>query len=158
MESITYLKNVKVTPKKLRLMLPAIKKMGPIRAKEALAYMQNRPAQALYQAVVSAISNAKHVLQTEENLLQFKTFLVEEGQKLRRYNPGGRGTPKKYTKRYAHVKIVMTVQKTMQKIQKTETVAEPKAKAAPKKTEKKTVIKKKAVAKPKKTVRSSSKS
>lgn len=112
MESVTYLKNLKITPKKLRLMLPKVKKMKPSRATEVLAYMPDHSARVLYSAIRSAMANARHTLKIDDSLLQFKTFFVEEGQKLRRFNPGGRGSPQGYKKRYAHVKIVIVAGET----------------------------------------------
>ena len=107
MESTTYLKNLKVAPKKLRFYLPVIKKMTPAQAAEMLYYEPNKPARTFYQAIKSAISNAKSYLKVNEDLLQFKLLTVEEGIKLKRYNPGARGTAKPYVKRFAHIKIVL---------------------------------------------------
>lgn len=112
MESRTYMKNLPVSPKKLRFFLPAIKKMDPHAALDYLYYLPNKPAKILYQVLKSAISNAKNVLKIPENLLKWKFLAVEEGWKLKRYKAGGRGTAKPYRKRFSHVKIILEAKKT----------------------------------------------
>ena len=106
-ESLTYLKNIDITPKKLRYYLLAVKKMTPTSTLDFLFYGRQRATQVLYQAVKSAISNAKQSLKVSEDLLKFKLFTIEEGQKLKRYRPGGRGTPKPVVKKKSHIKIVL---------------------------------------------------
>lgn len=106
-ESKTYLKNIDISPKKLRFYLGSVKKMSPVSAMEHLFYGQQRATKVLYQAVKSAVSNAKIALKVNEDLLKFKVFTVEEGLKLKRYRPGGRGTPKPIMKRKSHIKIIL---------------------------------------------------
>jgi large subunit ribosomal protein L22 len=110
MESKTYLKNLAVTPKKLRTLLPGVKKLTPQKAAEKLYYMPNKSARILYKAIKSAMTNAKHTLKVEDNLLKFSLLTIEEGNKLKRYNPGSRGSAKPYTKQFAHIKIILTAE------------------------------------------------
>ncbi len=110
-ESKTYLKNINISPKKLRFYLQAVKKMSPSTAIETLFYGRQRATKVLYQAVKSAVSNAKQALKVTDDLLKFKTFTIEEGQKLKRYRPGSRGTPKPIFKRKSHIKIILVSKK-----------------------------------------------
>jgi large subunit ribosomal protein L22 len=107
MEFKAYIKNVKISPKKLRFFLPAIKKLTPKESLDYLFYMPNKAAKILYKAIKSAIDNAKNISKTREGLLKFKLLAVEEGLKLKRYRPGGRGTVKPFERRYSHIKIVL---------------------------------------------------
>ena len=107
MESTTYLKDIKIPPKKLRFFLPEIKKHKPAEALTYLLYAPNRSSRILYQAIHSAINNARNTLKVEDGLLKFKTLTVEEGHKIKRYRPGGRGTAKTFVKRFSHIKIVL---------------------------------------------------
>jgi len=106
-ESRTYLKNIDISPKKLRFYLKSVKKLTPIAAMDHLYYGEQRATKILYQAVKSAINNAKNTLKVTEDLLKFKVFTIEEGLKLKRYRPGGRGTPKPIMKRKSHIKIIL---------------------------------------------------
>jgi large subunit ribosomal protein L22 len=107
MEFKAYIKNVKISPKKLRFFLPAIKKLTPKESLDYLFYVPNKAAKILYKAIKSAIDNAKNISKTREDLLKFKLLAVEEGLKLKRYRPGGRGTVKPFERRYSHIKIVL---------------------------------------------------
>ncbi len=107
MESLTYFKNVKISPRKLRFLLPSIKKAGPILAMEKLYYSNDKAGRFYYKALKSAITNARQTLKAADDLLQFKLLAVEEGNKLKRFHPGGRGTAKPYTKRFSHLKIII---------------------------------------------------
>jgi large subunit ribosomal protein L22 len=109
MESTSYIKNVKSTPKKLRFLLPNIKKLSPIKALEVLRYTTKKSAKDLGKALLSAVSNAKNTLKVTEDMLQFKTVAIEEGQKLKRFKAGSKGSPKPIIRRYAHIKIVLGV-------------------------------------------------
>ncbi len=112
MESRAYIKNIKISPKKLRLILPEIKKLSPAEALERLFYTPKKSAKIFYKAIKSAVDNAKLTLKTAEKELKFKLLTVEEGRKLKRYQAGGRGTAKPIMKRYAHIKIVLETLKT----------------------------------------------
>lgn len=115
MESITYLKNVKIPPKKLRYLLDAIKKFTPAIARDHLLYGSTRSARILHKTLVSAIANAKSTLNTQEDLLKFKTLTVEEGTHMRRFRAGGRGTAKPIVKKTSHIKVILTVPELVSK-------------------------------------------
>ena len=112
--------------------MPGIKKMQPVQATQILFYSPNRPAQILYKAIRCALANAKQTLKVGDDLLQFKTFTVEEGQKLKRYRPGGRGVMHGIRKRYSHIKIILTAKESTVKpmVSKSEIiVSSPKVKS-----------------------------
>jgi large subunit ribosomal protein L22 len=98
-----------------------------VEATNVLYYSPKRSARIFYKAIKSAINNAKQTLKVSDDLLQFKLFTVEEGQKLKRYLPGSRGNVKPVKKRYSHIKIVLTAQAELvekgQKLAKEEKVA-----------------------------------
>ncbi|MBI3366086.1 uL22 family ribosomal protein, partial [Candidatus Roizmanbacteria bacterium] len=89
-----------MSPKKLRFFLPELKKKKPAVALDYLFYAPQQAAKILYFAVKSALTNARNTLKVPEDLLEWKVFTVEEGQKLKRYKPGGRGTAKPFKIRY----------------------------------------------------------
>lgn len=121
MESQTYIKNLDVSPKKLRFFVPTIKKMSPAQAVVALGYSPQRPARIFYKAIQSAIASARLALKVGDDLLQFKTLLVEEGQKTKRYRPAGRGGVHTIRKRFAHIKIVLEAPSQPTELKRSET-------------------------------------
>ncbi len=124
MEARAYIKNLKISPKKLRFLLPAIKKLTPTKSLEYLFYTPKKGAQFFYKVIKSAIDNAKQTMKVNEDLLKFKLLTVEEGRKLKRYQPGGKGVAKPIRKQYAHIKVILTAdikepvveKKTMSKV------------------------------------------
>ncbi|MEK7177599.1 MAG: uL22 family ribosomal protein [Patescibacteria group bacterium] len=116
METKMYFVNLKVSPKKARFYLAAIKKLGPAKSLEFLMYENTNASEILYKAIKSAISSAKQILKVEDNLLNFKLLSVEQGQKLKRYRPGSRGNAKPINRRMSHIKIILEA-KTAKKVE-----------------------------------------
>lgn len=118
MEAKTYIKDLKISPKKLRFILPEIKKLRPIDALAKLFYMPKKSARIFYKAIKSAIDSAKLTLKTSEDLLRFRLLTIEEGRRLKRFQPGGRGTVKPILKRYAHIKMILVAENKQSLIKK----------------------------------------
>ena len=100
-----------MSPKKMRFMLDAIKKMKPAEALDYLYYSTNKQSVLYYSAIKSAISNATATLKVDPNMLKFKFLTIEEGRKLKRYRAGSRGGAKPRTRSYSHIKIVLVQEK-----------------------------------------------
>ncbi len=134
MESLTYLKDIKETPKKLRLYLNLIKKMSPAEALDYLMYAPHKQGKIYFKALHSAISNATNTLKVSPDVLKFKLFTIEEGHVIKRYQSGSRGTVKPIKRRFSHIKIILVenpkakVQKKIQEPKKAGKKAETKAK------------------------------
>lgn len=148
MESRTYIKNIKISAKKLRFLADDIKKRNPSEVLHYLNYMPKRGSRVFYKAIQSAIANAKLKLKTSDDLLRFKLLTVEHGRKIKRYRAGGRGTAKPIERKTAHIKIILVAVKgaqTTAEKAKTENRIESKqaVKAEVKKPAKKVTAKKK---------------
>ncbi len=115
MEIKAFQKNAKVSPKKIRFLLDAVKKMSPVEATDALYYMPHKPARILRAVIQSALANATNTFKIDANLLQFKTVSVDQGNKLKRYRAGGRGTAKPYAHKLAHISVVLETKSTGQR-------------------------------------------
>jgi len=107
MESQTYIKNLRISPKKLRFLIDDVKKLKADESLKYLLYTNKKGAALLYDAIKSAINNAKNSLKVSGDVLKFKALIIEEGQKLKRYRPGGKGGIKPFKKRFAHIKIIL---------------------------------------------------
>ncbi len=108
-QASAYIKNLPITPKKLRFLLPEVKKMTPKEALEKLPYINKKAARMFYKAIKSCVDNAKNLFGVDENMLKFKSLTVEEGLKLKRWRAGSRGRAKPYRKRYSHIKVILEV-------------------------------------------------
>lgn len=140
MESLTYQKNLKVSPKKLRMIRDNIYKMSPKEAIDYLLYAPTKPASVYYKVLNSAIQNAVNSLKVQADVLQFKLLTIEEGRKLSRFKAGSKGMAKPIVHRYSHIKIVLVEKAQPKKIEKKTEKADTKPAKA--KTEKKQVAKK----------------
>ena len=140
MEKTFYFKNLPISPKKLRFLLPELKKMSPFASLDYLEYLPKKGAKILKKAIKNAIEAAKLSLKINENELKFKTLAVDEGRKLKRYRPGGRGTAKPIVRRFAHLKIVLAAKED--EIKQKEKPLVEKNKKKEEKVEKKLKIKK----------------
>jgi large subunit ribosomal protein L22 len=131
MEASAYIKNVAISPKKVLFLLKDLKRMAPAQALHHLRYTNKAPAQFLYKAIQSALANAKNTLNASEDLLQFRVLTVEEGRKLKRFRPGGRGMAKPYVHKFSHIKVVIGTRdgavsaKPVKKVQPQKAEAEP---------------------------------
>ncbi len=115
MESQTYIRNIRISAKKLRFLTNDIKKRRPMEALHYLNYTPKRGARLFYKAVKSAMANARAKLKTGDDALRFKLLAVEQGPKLKRYRAGGRGAAKPIQRRSAHIKIILTSAKPAEK-------------------------------------------
>lgn len=115
MQFTTYLKNLRISPKKLRFILPDVSKLTPQVALDYLNYTPKKGAKLLYKAIKSAISNAKSALKVDENMLQFQLLSVEQGQTLKRFRSAARGSVRSIKKRFSHIRIILKTKKIEEK-------------------------------------------
>jgi len=149
MESLTYFKNLKITPKKLRMIRDNIVKMAPQEALEYLEYTTLKSARVYYKVIHSAIHNATNKLKVSADVLQFKLLTVEEGRKLKRFKAGSKGMAKPLIRKFSHIKVILVEgeARVVKAVKKNEQEKEILKEVAPEKAEKKTEVKKKTVAK-----------
>lgn len=142
MQAISTQKHIRMSPRKLRLVVNMVKHMTPSRAVEVLPFMNKRAALPLQKVIKTAIANAK-VKGAEEQSLVFAEIQIGEGPRLKRYRAGSRGRYKPYTHDMAHIRVVVTdEQKEVKNKKKVEKVAEVVETEEIKPVEKKAVVKK----------------
>ncbi len=101
-------KNVRVSPRKVRLVADAIRNMQVDDALNLLYATQkaaSRPvAKTLHSAVANAVNNAK----LTRSSLVIDSIMVNEGQAYKRFRPSTRGRIHPYKKRGSNITIVVT--------------------------------------------------
>jgi large subunit ribosomal protein L22 len=103
-------KYLRTSPRKLRLIASAVRGLP---AKEALSLLSQMPksaAKPLAKVLSSAVANAKQRDVTVDALL-CSTIEVMEGPMMKRWRAVSRGRVHPYTKRMAHVRVVLTDEK-----------------------------------------------
>lgn len=105
-------KNIRISPKKVRLVVDQIRKMNPQQALSILDFITKSSSIPIKKVISSAVANAKNNLGLDETSLKFKSILVGEGPVLKRYQPISRGRAHAILKRSSHIKIVLEGQQS----------------------------------------------
>jgi len=136
-------KNVKVSPRKVRLVADSIRDLTVAKALTQLMVSRKRGAVSLKKALESAMANAVNNNSAKKDDLKIKTINITEGIKYKRYHFAGRGRTRPYMKRTSHINVILEdgIKMEMPKI------AMPKAEATPVVKEAELVIDKKKGAK-----------
>lgn len=107
MEIIATQKYFLMSPKKIRMVVGAIKEFKPSEAVLKLPFIGKKAAEPLAKVIKSAIANAKSKGISEDDLV-FKEILINEGPRLKRGRPVSRGMWHPITKRMSHIRVVLT--------------------------------------------------
>jgi len=107
MEVKAIAKNVRISPKKVKLVVDQIKNKKPAEAVKILEFTNKRSTPAIYKVIMSAIANAKNNYNLDEGSLLFKQISVNKGLMLKRYRPVSRGRAHHILKRASHIKVVL---------------------------------------------------
>lgn len=108
MEAIARIKEIKTSPRKIRLVADAIRSMGVMESLDALSVTNKKGAADLENAMKSAIANAVNNLNLSKDNLMIKSIDVSEGTSLKRFRPSTRGRVHKYKKRTSTIRIVLS--------------------------------------------------
>src|SRR3972149_1409323 len=107
MEVRAIAKNVRISPKKVRLVVDQIKNKKPQDAVTILDFVNKRSAPAIKKAIISAIANAKNNYALDEESLVFKQISASKGLTFKRFRPVSRGRVHHILKRASHIKVVL---------------------------------------------------
>ncbi len=107
MEYNAIAKNVKVSPRKVRLVADQIRELNIANAITTLMVSRKRGAVSLKKALESAIANAVNNNNAKKDDLRIKTINVTEGIRYKRYHFAGRGRTRPYVKRTSHINVVL---------------------------------------------------
>ena len=107
MEVTAIAKNVRISPKKVRLVVDQIKNRKPQDAVKILDFVNKRPAAAIKKVIMSAIANAKNNYALDEGSLVFKQISANKGLTFKRYRPVSRGRVHHILKRASHLTVVL---------------------------------------------------
>lgn len=111
-------KNVKVSPRKVRLVADQIRELTIAKALIQLTVSPKRGAVSLKKALASAVANAVNNNNANKDGLKIKSINITEGIKYKRYRYAGRGRTRPYVKRTSHIDVILEdgVVKPMSKV------------------------------------------
>lgn len=103
-------KNLKISPRKLRLTANNIKSMDPATAITRLKFTNNNAARILVKCVEDAVASAKHNYNLLASSLKFSEIRVDEGMKIKRMDKshGSRFARGIIQKRHSRLTIILS--------------------------------------------------
>ncbi len=107
MEYFATAKNIKVSPRKVRLVADSIRKLSISQATTALLVSRKRGAVSLKKTLDSAVANAVNNKSAKKDELKIKTINVTEGIAYKRFHYAGRGRTRPYVKKTSHINVVL---------------------------------------------------
>ena len=107
MEVQAHLRNLRISPRKVRLIADVIRGMNVSNAKIQLEFINKKSSQPVLKLLNSAIANAKHNFNLSEDNLYISKIFVNEGTTLKRWIPRAMGRASSINKRTSHVTIVL---------------------------------------------------
>lgn len=107
MEAVAISRNVRISPRKVGLIIESIKHLSIENALWALTVMHKRGAKEIAKTIRSAIANASNNAQLDSKNLMFAEINISAGPALKRFHPSTRGRIHPYKKRSSHIKVIL---------------------------------------------------
>lgn len=99
---------IRQSPRKVRLVATAVRKLPPQEAMRSLQLMNARAAKAIRDTIQSAMANATNNHQLQAANLRIETLEIGEGPTLKRMRAVSRGRGVSVLKRTSHIRVVLT--------------------------------------------------
>lgn len=112
MKYIAESKNVKMSPRKVRLIVDGIKTLPIERAVAMLSVSNKRAAIPVRKTLLSAIANAVNNGKVARADLIISEMMVNEGITYKRYHYAARGRIRPYKKRTSHLRVILDTKVT----------------------------------------------
>lgn len=109
MEVKAYAKNIRMSPRKVRLVIDVIRGMDVTRAATQLRFLKKDAALPVLKLLNSAVANADHNFQIAPETLFVKTIMTDGGPVIHRWTPKAFGRSAPIRKRTSHITIVLDV-------------------------------------------------
>ena len=111
MEIKVSLNNLRVAPRKARLVVDLVRNKKVQDARNVLQFTINKTAAPVLKLLNSAVASALHDLKLEESNLYISKITVDEGPKMKRSFPMSRGRAYPIIKRTSHIVLTLSEKK-----------------------------------------------
>jgi len=108
MEARAIAKNVKIAPRKARLVIDLVRGKSVVEADNILSNMNKEAARLIRKVVTSATANAENNLGLKKEDLKISQAYINEGLVMKRMKFGSRGHVDPIKKRTSHITIVVS--------------------------------------------------
>lgn len=107
MEVKASLKNLRMSPRKVRLVIDIIRKMPVLDALDQLKFVNKLAAEPIAKLIKSAVANAENTYSLDKNNLFIKEIRSDEGIMLKRWMPRAHGRATSIRKRGCHLTLTL---------------------------------------------------
>ena len=102
-----HLKQVRISPRKVRLVADAIRKMPLEQAILQLPLVRKRGASILADVMQSAVANATNNAHLQRENLVISEIIVNDGQALKRFHASTRGRIHPYKRKSSNITVIL---------------------------------------------------
>jgi large subunit ribosomal protein L22 len=106
-EVVASARQVRVSPRKVRLVLDTVRGKKVDEALALLSFLPSPAARTVAKVVKSASANAENNFQMSPDQLRIVKTFADEGQTLRRFRAGARGRVNPFRRRYSHITVIV---------------------------------------------------
>ncbi len=107
MEITATARNVRMSPRKLRVLANVFKKTKALETLVRLQHVDRAASVPLIKLIASAVANAQSAHKLEPSNLEIKNIIVDGGAVFKRFRPASRGAAHSYKRRNSHVTVVL---------------------------------------------------
>ena len=119
MQSVATLRNLRIAPRKVRLIADLIRGKSIREAETILRFTTKKGTDAFSKLLKAAIAAAKLRFDVQENQLYIERLFVNEGSKLKRQRARSRGQAFEIQKKTSHITLVLGSREELKERQKT---------------------------------------
>lgn len=106
MEVRASIKQVRISPRKARLVVDLVRGKKVSEAIDMLKFVPNRAAVDVEKLLKSVSANAEHNYDLDPDELWIKAIYADDAQQLRRFKPKARGRVGKILRRSCHITVI----------------------------------------------------
>ncbi|HBO99961.1 MAG: 50S ribosomal protein L22 [Candidatus Uhrbacteria bacterium GW2011_GWF2_41_16] len=119
---------IRISPRKVRLVVDVIRGLSVARARQQLRVMNKAAARPVLKLLESAIANAEHNFHLSSEQLFVKSVAADSGPTLRRWTPKAFGRSAPIRKRTTHISLSLIEQAVTNESAKKERIEKKKTK------------------------------
>ncbi|MBC8458644.1 MAG: 50S ribosomal protein L22 [Deltaproteobacteria bacterium] len=107
METRAAAKFIRVSPRKIRLVMDQVRGRKVEEALNILSFAPQKGARILKKLINSAVANAEQNSDVDVDLLYIKRLYADEGPTMKRWRPRAQGRATRINKRTSHLTIIV---------------------------------------------------
>jgi large subunit ribosomal protein L22 len=108
MEVVAKLKNLRMAPRKVRLVAGLVRKSSALVAERQLLFLNKAAARPVLKLLQSALANAEHNFKLSKDTLWIKHISVDGGMTIKRSRPRAHGAAAPIRKRTSHITLKLS--------------------------------------------------